>query len=238
MQFNPSAKISVHFIGPKNTADAKAPLLIIDDCLSAPQTLLEAASQGEFCNNTNDFYPGVRAPLPPQYCQSMTQALTPFITPYMDLNSSSLDYSFSAFSLTTQASQTLKPIQCIPHYDDTHASKFAVVHYLFEEDLGGTGFFQHKKTGYWQINPQNQSHYMKTLGTQATTEGLPEAAYIQGSTPMFEEYFKVTPMFNRAIVYPCNLLHSGMINALSGLSSAPTAGRLTANLALEVRRDA
>lgn len=233
MQFNPSARISVHFIGPENTADAKAPLLIIDDCLLMPHALVEAAKTAQFSNNDGDFYPGIRAPLPPQYCHTMAQALTPLLAPYRDFNSASLDYSFSAFSLTTQASQTLKPIQCIPHYDDTHTSKFALVHYLFQQDLGGTGFFQHKKTGYWQINPQNQNHYMKTLGTQATTEGLPEAAYIQGSTPLFEEYFRVTPMFNRAIVYPCNLLHSGLINAQTGLSPTPNEGRLTANLALE-----
>ncbi|BDX04991.1 DUF6445 family protein [Planctobacterium marinum] len=237
MLFNPQAKVQLHWIAPENAVEGEslaAPLLVIDDCLSSPESLVNAACQATFERDSGDFYPGVRAPLPQQYIDAMSTTLSEKLRAILGLTHSDAKCVFSAFSVANQAEKSLKPIQCIPHFDDTCANKFAVVHYLFQQDHGGTGFFQHRKTGYCSISAQNQNHYMKTLGTQATTQGLPALQYIQGSTDLFQEYHRVAARFNRAIVYPCNLLHSGIINPDFALSSLPEQGRLTANLALQI----
>lgn len=232
--FNPKAAVTVQRIRPDGHLGEPALLLVIDDCLLGTEWLLQAAEKAHFNKQPEDFYPGLRAALPAQYQDTMLQGLQTCLSQTMAEPVLKLTSNFAAFSMATQASQTLMPIQCIPHYDDIDSAQFALVHYLFEQDLGGTGFFQHRKTGYWQITAEEQAHYMKSLGTQATTEGLPATAYIQGSTPLFNEYVRVEARFNRAILYPSNLLHSGIINSQSGLSAQPDQGRLTANMAVQL----
>lgn len=234
LSFNPNARVTVQRITPEAYQGEPALLLVVDDCLLATECLLQTASDAVFSQQQDDFYPGLRAELPAQYQSAMLQGLADCLNQTPGGSPPRLQSNFAAFSMATQDSRSLLPIQCIPHFDNTDSSQFALVHYLFTQDLGGTGFFQHRKTGYWQITPTNQAHYMKSLGTQATTEGLPEAAYIQGSTPLFEEYLRVEPRFNRAILYPSNLLHSGLINNEAGLSRQPDQARLTANMAIQL----
>ncbi len=185
----------------------------------------------KFSKPAEDLYPGIRSPLPTEYQQvaSNTAALA------LDWPQDELQEPlFAAFSMTTQAPSTLAPIQSIPHFDDTDSGKYAMVHYLFDAPLGGTAFFRHRKTGLEQITQDTVQSYMQQLKRQASTEGLPSANYIQGSTPLFEEVCRVEAKFNRTILYPCNLLHSGLIDPSASLSDDPKQGRLTANMALRI----
>lgn len=227
--FNSKASIRVHKIG-----NGLFPLLVIDDFAVQPDNLIKQAAQASFQADPGDYYPGIRASLPEAYISAMVSALKSIMQGTVLDDGPALHCPFHAWSLTTQPEHLLKPIQCIPHFDDTNPHKYAMVHYLFREELGGTSFFRHNKTGFEAITNDNQQRYMKTLGMQATSEGLPDPAYIQSSTRLFNEYHHVAAKFNRAIVYPSHMLHSGMINADKGLSENPKYGRLTANMALMV----
>ena len=62
----------------------------------------------------------------------------------------------------------------------------------------------------------------------------PPKGYIQGSTPIFEQIAQIEGLYNRVVVYPNSLLHSGRIPPGFDFSSDPTQGRLTANLFVTV----
>ena len=63
--------------------------------------------------------------------------------------------------------------------------------------------------------------------------GLPDAGYIQASTDHYELIEEIEYQQNRLIVYPGNLLHSGLIQAGRDVSWDPSVGRLTANLFID-----
>lgn len=209
------------------------PLLVVDEFLLQPHKLKQWACEcAEFSNDNSDFYPGLRAPLPQDYAAGLPAQIKPLLQSVMGASGLSLECLFHAFSLTITPPAQLKPIQCIPHFDDENPLKLAMVLYLFEHEFGGTSFYRHNKTRFEALTPENSDHYMKILMSQASTDGLPDAAYINGDTRLFTRYHSVPAKFNRCILYPSNILHSGDINPLIGLSAEPSKGRLTANMAL------
>ncbi|MCP4278959.1 MAG: hypothetical protein GY776_03010, partial [Alteromonas sp.] len=57
-------------------------------------------------------------------------------------------------------------------------------------------------------------------------------AYINGDTAMFIQIARIEPMFNRAVLYPANLLHSGCLPNDISDSVDVKEGRLTANASI------
>ncbi|MDB5676250.1 MAG: hypothetical protein JWM65_3232, partial [Sphingomonas bacterium] len=57
--------------------------------------------------------------------------------------------------------------------------------------------------------------------------GPPPPDYWTGDGALFERIFAVEAKYNRAIVYPSFLLHSGLIGADASLSPDPASGRLS-----------
>lgn len=227
---NPNIKLQLHSIG-----NGGFPLLVLDDFLADPEAMIQTAVECKgFEEDASDFYPGLRCPLPGDMSEQITHQLKDILAKQLPQPNVSIECLFHAFSLTITPQEQLKPIQCIPHFDDDNPNKLAMVLYLFKEDLGGTSFYRHNKTGYEAITPQNSKHYMNTLMSQATTEGLPEAAYIKGNSQLFSRIHSVEAKFNRCILYPSNILHSGDINTEKGLSADPQVGRLTVNMGLVV----
>lgn len=205
------------------------PLFVVEDFFDTPQVLInEAKDNVAFKTDDSDFYPGVRKPINQEYrdyvCRFIEQNLLPFLP---EFDHSSATCSKSVYSIANVSPKQLLPIQRIPHFDTQEPRQWAVVHYLCEPQMGGTGFFRHQKTGYESMSPDRSRHYQRVLDDQATTEGLPPAAYLQGSTELFEMIHSVDAKFNRAIIYPGNLFHSGLIKKwqVQGVGDS----RLTAN---------
>lgn len=241
---NPNCSISVKLIG-----RAQSPLIVINECWSKPEELQALAhTQGSFIDDPDDFYPGLRKPLPNDVKQQLESGLNALFSEVIHnelplpvkhalaLKQLKFTLPFCAFSLTNQAPETLIPIQRIPHFDSTSHLQFALVSYLFKEDKGGTAFYRHKKTGYETIDDNRTKTYMKALQTEASTLGFPDATYINGSTTLFEQIHSEPAHFNTCILYPANLLHSGNIDAKTSLSSSPLEGRLTLNACLDFNR--
>lgn len=227
---NPKATVEATTIG-----NGSYPLIVIDDFLAEPDALIEIACQSQnYANDDSDFYPGLRSPMPAEVRACFTKEFTFLLSRVLGKPELSLRCLFHSFSLTITPANELKPIQSIPHFDDEDANKLAMVLYLFRQDFGGTSFYRHNKTGFEAITQSNSKSYTNTLMSQATTEGLPEAAYINGDSHLFSRYHCVKSAFNRCILYPSNILHSGDINTDKGLSAQPSQGRLTANMALQI----
>lgn len=235
---NPECSVCVSYVGKENS-----PVIIIDNLWHNPEKLValaadkeaeKSAEGGGFEFDPKDYYPGLRKPLAPVALSIFEEEIAILLNQHMHGNKKNINVGFASFSLTNVPAKQLAPIQCIPHFDTTDMTEFAMVCYLFKQPLGGTSFYCHRKTGFETIDERRKAEYMQTLQTQATTEGLPSAEYISGDTNLFEQIHNIPAWYNRAILYPANLLHSGDIQGESVLSDDPTKGRLTLNFCIGI----
>ena len=227
----------------------QTPLIVFQDFMPDASELIEYALEQRFVANPNDFYPGIRTSAPNSYKNRLVeivgqvfqqfddeqffagldgqQELQGTKSPVPDIN-----VTLSALSINNVAEQDLKPIQMLPHFDSTQQNQWAVVHYLCSEEHGGTSFYRHKSTGFERISESRLSLYGQTLKKEAMAEQLHlNPKYIRADNQvehrLFESIHSISAKFNKAVLYPSNLLHSGDINPALGLSEAPNSGRFT-----------
>lgn len=207
------------------------PLLIIDNFFATPEQLLEQAnSEPGFIAQASDFYPGLRKQIIGDYPTQSLRTIIPLVRDFFSITAErTAELSLCAFSLTTTPPEKLRPIQSVPHIDTQDPLQFAIVHYLCAESFGGTSFYRHRSTGFETINQERVTNYFKILKQEVMDEQQIQFNYINGDTNLFERIYQVPVVFNRAIVYRSNQLHSGDISEQLGLSTDPRAGRLTAN---------
>jgi len=97
------------------------------------------------------------------------------------------------------------------------------------------GLFRHARTGFETLTRERMGAYAhahekdKAIGAQS--------GYMRGSGHGFEEIGRVESRFNRLVVYPSNLLHSGILPDDYDFSPDPRRGRLTTNIFLTERCD-
>ena len=207
------------------------PLVIIDNFFAAPEQLLEQATNAPgFIAQASDFYPGLRKQIAGDYPAQSLRTIVPLVREVFAIAAErEARLSLCAFSLTTTPPEKLRPIQSVPHIDTHDPLQFAMVHYLCAESFGGTSFYRHRSTGFETITQERLTDYFKTLKQEVMDEQQTRFNYINGDTQLFERIYQMPVVFNRAIVYRSNQLHSGDISAHLGLSEDPREGRLTAN---------
>jgi hypothetical protein len=206
------------------------PVVILDHFSPEPEQLIQLAeTDPPFMAQASDYYPGVRKLIEGTYSQWVLATIAPIIQQVFSPTANNSHISLCAFSLATTPTHKLRPIQCVPHVDTQDANQFALVHYLCPEHFGGTAFYRHRQTGYESITQERIAHYFPLLKQQVAQAGLSLGGYIQGDTDLFEKTGQVDVRFNRAILYRSNMLHSGVISEIQGLSPNPRLGRLTAN---------
>ncbi|WP_049722142.1 DUF6445 family protein [Gilvimarinus polysaccharolyticus] len=210
-----------------------APLLVIDHCIDQPELLLKWAAASEFVQ-PKVVFPGLRAVAPPAYQYYLAVTLLPLLRQYFDLVGDKLRFSMCHYSLVTTPPEKLALIQRIPHVDSFDAYGLATVHYLFRKPLGGTAFYRHRKTGFEVINEARKLEYFRSLEAENDGPNLPQAGYINGDTPLFEQIAKQDAVFNRMLVYRRSSLHSGCIDSHFVPDSNPLTGRLSINSFLDV----
>ncbi len=218
-------KVNCHTFGQSHT-----PVIVIDDFIGQSEWLIEQACSAQFCRQS-PLYPGVRAQASDYYQRYLQQTLSPILAQTFSLPNASFMTDKPQYSLVTQAANQLSIYQRIPHVDSLEPNSFAVLHYLFKQTHGGTGFYRHKKTGIERLNSANSDIYFQSLEFEDGTENIPrrEDGYINGDTALFQRIGSVEGLFNRLVVYPCNLLHSGNIDRKFQPDNNPRNGRLTIN---------
>jgi len=186
------------------------PLVVIDDFYEAPQSLLgQAGDISNFSSYEHDYYPGIKQAInDEQYANNFER----YQAALSDIFGECHTLQETTYAIANTAPDALLPIQRVPHYDTADTSQLALVHYLCGPSCGGTAFYQHRSTALECISSQNERMFQQALGREATTHGLPPAKYASGSTDLFKQVGIVEAKFNRAIVYPASLLHSGVIN--------------------------
>jgi hypothetical protein len=121
----------------------------------------------------------------------------------------------------------LDQAQRLPHVDTIDPGRVALVHYLALDDVGGTAFFRHRATGFETISAARAATYRARLDMELRDAGAVPTGYITDDTALFERIALAEARFNRAVIYPSALLHSGAIRADAPLDPDPATGRLT-----------
>lgn len=211
----------------------RQPLLIVDDLDDDPDRLVaDLAREARFAPEA--FYPGVRAPAPRHYMESVVPFLHPLVCQAFGLRNVAFAGAQCCFSLVTTRPAALQPIQRIPHIDSDDPLQFAVLHYLCAGDFGGTGFFRHDATGFETITGDRGPVYRSARNAELAAAAPPEG-YVSRTPPHYSSLGVIEARYNRLVVYRSCLLHCGLIPPGMPLSADPRQGRLTANLFLNYR---
>lgn len=212
--------ITLHRIG-----NEQQPVVVIDDFAVDPDALRAAAITAAF-GPAIHHYPGIRAPLPDHYLAAQLPVVeAAWGEAFGDLQR--LDVIDASFSIVTTPRDALSLSQRLPHCDAYDARRVAMVHYLSPGDRHGTGFFRHRSTGFESVDARRAGIYPHQVDAELRYGSQPPPDYWTGDGALFERIFAVEARYNRAIVYPSFLLHSGLIGADASLSPDPVTGRLT-----------
>jgi hypothetical protein len=205
------------------------PVLVIDDYLDDPDALIEAAASGPAFEPNGPYYPGIRAPFPPQFLPAL-------LSPLAGVLGSVFGYREGAslrecsFSLVTTKPSDLMAIQRLPHFDSLEIGRVAALLFLGRgEGHGGTAFYRHRGTGFESIDEARYPAYTSALNSDVARLGLPRQTYVSDNDPMFERLALHEGNFNRMLVYASATLHSGYIPKDFPYSPDPRVGRLTVN---------
>jgi hypothetical protein len=203
------------------------PVLVIDDVAADAGRLVDAATASRFdpAYGPGGGYPGLRAPAPLDYVETVVRWLAGPIGDAFGLGRIRPRRAECNFSLVTLPPDALVPAQRAPHIDTTDGAQFAILHYLCDARFGGTAFFRHRATGFEAITPERLAAYDAVRADEDTGGG-----YVAADDRWFEQTGAVNASFNRLVVYRSRLLHSGVIASPALLSADPRRGRLTANI--------
>lgn len=203
----------------------REPLVTIDGFAPDPDALRGAAAAAAFAA-AGQHYPGIRAPLPPDYlgvqlpliAQAMARAFG---------RCRRIHVVDASFSLVTRQPHALHVRQRLPHVDAYGRERLALVHYLSPSDRDGTAFYRHRSTGYETVDEARAPAYFARLDEELAAGAAPASGYIADDTALFERTALTPARYNRALLYRSCVLHSGAISPDAPLSADPAQGRLT-----------
>lgn len=230
------ARMATHLMGATGTAARPAldlrrigresrPLIVIDDFDPDPAALRAAAAAARFEAAVNH-YPGIRAPLPEGYLDRQMPLIAAAARTILGTQGK-VRLIDASFSMVTMLPAELSIRQRLPHCDAFDANRVALVHYLSPEGGDGTAFFRHRSTEFETVDEGRAPVFFGQLEAELRHGGLPSAAYVAGDTALFERIALAEGRYNRGVLYPSYLLHSGAIAKDAALSADPVTGRLT-----------
>jgi len=215
-------------------------VVVIDDFLADPDALIaQAAALAPFPDMRENYYPGLRRRVTPDegifaYVDTTCQAVAPVMREIFGVNRFRI--TEAGFSLVTRPPSELHDSQRVPHNDSFSLDDFAVLHYLNRGDMGGTGFYRHRRSGYELVDAGRSPSWQAGLDADLAAYGPPAPAYFNETTPVWEKIGEVGWRFNRLLIYPGALFHSGLIPDDFAFSPDPLHGRLTGNIFLQAMR--
>ena len=214
--------------------EEQTPIIVIDNFVQDPERIVElAVEMAPFPRQEGHYYPGRRRRIIPQdgesfeYVQAVCQAIAPLMQQVYGLPG--YDILDAGFSLMTLKPNELQPLQTIPHFDHHDANGYAIIHYLSKNPGGGTAFYRHDRTGFETLSEDRLAAYSEGRDKDKQAYGI-SFGYHSGDRSGFSELAMVEARYNRAAIYPGNLLHTGILPENFNYSPDPRAGRLTANI--------
>jgi hypothetical protein len=217
-----NVKMRVDKIGTSGSA-----VMIIDNFLLDADRMVDYAATEARFGPATALYPGIQAPIPapyPHFVHNFMRALIPQVFGLGELDVVDMR---SNFSMITLEAAKVGIRQRIPHMDLIDPNHIVLLHYLYDDPMGGTAFYRHKATGFEQMNQEQRTLYEAQLKDEIARH--PQQDYISGDTPIFDQIACFPAVFNRAIVYRSTNLHAACVPRDFSYSEDPREGRLTAN---------
>ncbi len=213
----------------------KTPLLVIDNFIHDAHSLVDFCVNNSEFSKVDNFYPGLRMAAPKMYIHVINRYLTELLSNIFGLTQDRIAGGKALYSMVVTPPDKLDPPQCLPHIDSYLSGDLACVHYLCEKEKGGTSLYRHRKTGYEKITSETIDHYKQAVLDEGALT-FEKKSYMNGSNNYFEQIAAVDAAFNRIVIYPSNILHSGNIAADFNFDSNPASGRLTLNSFIYCKR--
>ena len=211
------------------------PLIVIDNFMETPDVLTNyAESLAPFAPEAETYYPGLRHLFGPEdeiigrHVMGALGAVTPLMIEAFGVRT--VRPVEASFSMVTCRPENLTLHQRLPHYDRTDDDFFAILHYLSPNPKGGTSFYRHKGTGFERVSKERAPTFAEARSVELEAMGPPPLTYYDGSDEVFEPIARLSPDFNRLLIYRGSVLHSGDVPADFDFSDTPSTGRLTFNL--------
>jgi hypothetical protein len=201
------------------------PVVVVEHFSPHPERLIADAATCEFAP-MGEFYPGVRARVLPSYFEGLAPVLAPVMREVFGQRDR-VNFTRALYSIVTTPPEALSLAQRIPHIDGLEEGMIAILHYLSDEDFGGTAFYRHRSTGYETVDAAHHPRYIEALRADFARHGEPAPAYIQGDTPIFEQTARYDAVFNRALIYRSSLLHCADLPGDTAFPAEVRTGRLT-----------
>ncbi|NNU17468.1 hypothetical protein HK107_14135 [Parvularcula sp. ZS-1/3] len=203
------------------------PVVVIDDFVPYADQIMEFASKATF-GESGAFFPGVRAQFDPGYLRGASEALKYATREVFGIKSNpAVKQCYLSYVTTPPAA--LKPEQRRAHYDTSDPNMLAILHYLCDEEDGGTSFYRHRATGFETVPQERSLPLLKEIDRETEAFGEPAPGYLNGDTEQFERIASYKAKFNRAIIYRSMTLHSGDISNDRAFTTDIKTGRLTVN---------
>lgn len=221
LEAHPDIKVAVGKIGAE-----KQPIILVENFLNNPKNFVRTYACANNYANSEDYYPGIRILSPNTYMQLMRDVLGQFICQTFELKPENISHSTSYLSIVSTPANELHPIQCLPHFDGTNPEDIAFLHYLCDDDYGGTSFYRHNETGYEFVDQARFQKYIETANRETSKKDV-EKKYMSGSNKLFTRVDSIEARFNRLIIYRGTSLHSGDIGEDYNFDTNPLTGRLT-----------
>ena len=200
--------------------------MIVDDVLSDAEAVAEAVRGLAYGPPVRAGYPGLNADVDQGFAAAFLTLLRPPLQSVFGVPIAAPLACNGYFGLVCTPESELTSRQGVPHVDTTQPRSLAILWYLCGAEFGGTGFFRHRATGVETLGEDRRADYEVALTADLAGRG---PAYPREDDPAFEVIGQAEAKFNRLLVYPGNLLHSGLVVA-DRLSADPVVGRLTANM--------
>lgn len=222
-------KAAIHEIG-----QSRSHVVVIDDFLEEARAVVEAAAAlAPFPPESDTAYPGLRRQISPAdpvsaYVLKALQAASPYIV--KGFGAAGFAVTEASFSLVTTRPDALRSVQRVPHIDSDDQMLLAIIHHLHDIPDTGTAFYRHIATGLERADSSSSTNLRQHLQAEAARLETAETGFAGDSNDTFEKIFAVEGRFNRLVIYPGCLLHSGVISPDFAYSADPRKGRLTANI--------
>ena len=204
------------------------PIIVVDHVLGNFEDLIAYAKAQPAFTARRAGYPGICGTVPKSYFQSINTLILPIVVDVYRQSQGRVAFDEADFSVVATSPDDLAERQRIPHKDGTDPIELAMIHYLCDDSFGGTSFYRHRRTGYEYIDASRAKIFDQELNRELQAVGLPHpSGYMNGNSALFERTHACTAKLNRAVIYPCPILHSGDISNDYLRGDEPGLGRLT-----------
>ena len=227
---HPELSYKLYSVGREQT-----PLLVIDNFIHDAQSLVDFCVANCEFTKVDNFYPGLRMAAPKRYIHTINRYLAELLSNIFGLTQDRIVGGKALYSMVVTPPDQLGSAQCLPHIESYLSGDLACVHYLCSKEKGGTSLYRHRKTGYEKITSETIDHYKQTVSDEGAL-AFEKKSYMNGSNNYFEQIASVDAQFNRMVIYPSNILHSGNIPADFAFDPSPASGRLTLNSFIYCKR--